>query len=479
MIGGLKPYLAYKDSGVPSLGRIPEHWQVRRMRNAVEMRVSNVDKHSNEGEFAVRLCNYVDVYKHERITEDLSFMRATALLSEIERFKLQVGDVLITKDSESWTDIGVPALVKYSADDLLCGYHLALLRPFADVNGSFLFRVLQCAPIAYQFHVEANGVTRYGLSHSAIKAISLPVAPPSEQAAIARFLDNADARIRRYIRTKQALIKLLEEEKRAIVQRVITRGLDPNARLKPSGADWLGDVPQHWQVRRAKYLFREIDIRTMSGTEELLSLRMYRGLVPHKDVSSSPISADALIGYKKVEPGQIVMNRMRAAIGMFGVADQPGLVSPDYAVFIADDIADAEYYLRLFKTASIGAVFRVESKGLGTGSSGFMRLYTDRFGTIKLPVPPKSEQGAIVKQLATETQEIERAEQRVQREISLLREFRSRLISDVVTGKLDVREAASKLPDIEPEAEPLDEIEDLPQDEETANAGELEAEDAA
>ena len=462
MIAGLGPYPAMRASGVPWLGDVPEHWLVWRMRNAADMRVSNVDKHAQEHEEPVRLCNYVDVYRNDRIHPAMAYMRATATRAEIERFRLLPGDVLITKDSESWSDIGVPALVTESADDLLCGYHLALLRPFPDsMTGGYLFRALQSNALAYQFHVEANGVTRYGLSHAAIKSVRLPVPPRAEQAAIVRFLDHADRRIRRYIRAKQKLIKLLEEQRQAIIHRAVTRGLDPNVRLKPSGVEWLGDVPEHWEVRRAKHLFREVDHRTTTGTEVLLSLRMHRGLVPHADVSTVPITVQALIGFKKIAVGQVVMNRMRAAIGMFGIASQPGLVSPDYSVLEPLVTLDPHYFLRLFKTPAAGTVFRVESKGLGTGSSGFMRLYTDRFGTIKLPVPPAREQQQIVEGIVESTLEIERTTERVNREIRLLREFRTRLIADVVTGKLDVREAAARLPQEAEDVELLAETETL------------------
>ncbi len=228
MIDGLEPHPAYKDSGVPWLGEVPKHWEVRRIRYAAEMRVSNVDKHTRDDEVPVRLCNYVDVYKYDRIRHEMTFMRATASAEEIARFRLERGDVLITKDSEAWNDIGVPALVEMPADDLICGYHLALLRPLHDrLHGEYLLRALQSTAVAYQFHVEANGVTRYGLSHSAIKSIWLPLPPLPEQAAIVRFLDHADRRIRRYIRAKQQLIKLLEEQKQAIIHRAVTRGLDP------------------------------------------------------------------------------------------------------------------------------------------------------------------------------------------------------------------------------------------------------------
>ena len=240
----------YKPSADEWLGDMPDHWEVRRLRTVVDMRVSNVDKHTKEDEFPVRLCNYVDVYKHDRITPAMPFMTATASRDEIERFRLERDDVLITKDSEAWDDIGVPALVTEAADDLLSGYHLALLRPFKEILGAYLARTLQSKEVAYQFHIRANGVTRYGLTHTGIKSVCIPLPPLPEQAAIVRYLDHADRRIRRYVVAKRKLIALLEEEKQAIVSRAVTRGLDPNVRLKPSGVEWLGDVPEHWEVRR-------------------------------------------------------------------------------------------------------------------------------------------------------------------------------------------------------------------------------------
>ena len=237
MITELKPYPELKDSGVDWLGDVPAHWEVRRLRNVADMRVSNVDKHAKEGEISVRLCNYVDVYKNDYISERMDFMRATATNEEIERFRLEEGDVLITKDSETWDDIGVPALVTEAADDLVSGYHLALLRPQSDkVAGAYLLRVLQSKGLAYQFHIEAKGVTRYGLSHAGIKSVRLPLPPLPEQAAIVRFLDHADRRIRRYIRAKERLIgtvnrteretSLMSEYRTRLIADVVTGKLD-------------------------------------------------------------------------------------------------------------------------------------------------------------------------------------------------------------------------------------------------------------
>ena len=141
-------YPVYKPSGVEWLGDVPEHWEVRRLRTIAEMRVSNVDKHTKDDEFPIRLCNYVDVYKNDRITQAMHFMSATASWDEIERFRLERDDVLITKDSEAWDDIGVPALVAEPADDLISGYHLALLRPYKEILGAYLARTLQSKAVA-------------------------------------------------------------------------------------------------------------------------------------------------------------------------------------------------------------------------------------------------------------------------------------------------------------------------------------------
>ena len=190
------------------------------------MRVSNVDKHTRDDELAVRLCNYVDVYKNERITSEMSFMNATATGDEIEKFRLHWDDVLITKDSETWDDIGVPALVTEPADDLIAGYHLALLRPYPIMLGRYLARVLQGEPISCQFHVEAKGVTRYGLSQGGIKSVNVPLPPLSEQTAIVEYIDKATADIDSAINRARRQIELLREYRTRLIADVVTGKLD-------------------------------------------------------------------------------------------------------------------------------------------------------------------------------------------------------------------------------------------------------------
>jgi type I restriction enzyme S subunit len=453
----LRPYPAYKNSGVPWLGEVPEHWEVRRVRNAAEMRVSNVDKHTKGDEVPVRLCNYVDVYKHDLISHQMPFMRATASPEEIARFRLERGDVLITKDSEAWNDIGVPALVGRPADDLICGYHLALLRPLRDrIRGEYLFRALQSTAVAYQFHVEANGVTRYGLSHAAIKSISLPLPPLPEQSAIVRFLDYVDRQIRRYIRAKQKLINLLEEQKQAIIHRAVTRGLDLNVRLKSSGIPWLGDIPEHWDLLRSKYVFREVDDRSTMGEERRLSMSQKFGLIPSSQIEERRLVSESYAGAKICECGDLVLNRLKAHLGVFALAPERGLISPDYTVFRSAREMESRYFELVYRTPACRLELRQRAKGI---VEGFWRLYTDDFYDIRVPVPPVSEQKKIVASLDEELATTNQAINRTEREIALIREYFTRLVADVVTGQLDVRAAAAKLPE-EPREEDIELIEE-------------------
>ena len=446
-------YEFYRPSSVPWLGDVPSHWEVRRLRTIADMRVSNVDKHTKEDEFPVRLCNYVDVYKHDRITPTMPFMAATASRDEIERFRLESGDVLITKDSETWDDIGVPALVAESAHDLLSGYHLALLRPTNEILGSYLARTLLSKGVAYQFHVRANGVTRYGLTHNGIQSVCLPLPPLPEQTAIVRYLDHADRRIRRYVSSKRKLIALLEEEKQASVNQAITRGLDSNVRLKPSGVEWLGDVPEHWEVRRAKFLYREADERSTTGTEELMSVSHITGATPRKK-NVTMFLAESNIGYKRCRPGDIVINTMWAYMAALGVARQNGLVSPSYGVYrpLNTERLNHDYIDSLIRTEAYRTNYLIRSTGI---TSSRLRLYPESFLDILLLYPPTAEQNAIVEHLERATATTNAAIARARRQIELLQEYRTRLIADVVTGKLDVREAAAHLPDEDDDQDPI------------------------
>jgi type I restriction enzyme S subunit len=224
---GLDPNIRLKPSGVEWLGDVPEHWEVRRLRNCVKLIVSNVDKHTIEGEVSIRLCNYVDVYKNDTITEQIPFMRATATEDEVNRFRLSVGDVVITKDSEMWNDIGVPALVAHEAPDLVCGYHLAILRPDPQqIYSEFLLRCFQDPLLVTQLHIRANGITRYGLSQHVIKDCLVPVPSVKDQINICAMLQRDLAAINTAEDKARREIDLLHEYRTRLIADVVTGKLD-------------------------------------------------------------------------------------------------------------------------------------------------------------------------------------------------------------------------------------------------------------
>lgn len=444
MIAGLKPYPEYKDSGLPWLGQVPMLWETRRLRHVCDMRVSNVDKHTKAGETPVRLCNYVEVYKNERIRRSTHFMAASASEDERIRFGLRIGDVLITKDSEEWNDIGVPALVEYEAPDLVCGYHLAILRSRPGLLGSFLHRAIESHFIAAQFHVEANGVTRYGLSHGAIQGVAFPLPPLDEQTAIVKFLDWANGRLEQAVRAKRKVIALLNEQKQAIIHHAVTRGLDRSVRLKPSGIPWIGEIPAHWEVLRSKYIYREVDNRSAVGEETHLSMSQKFGLIPSSQVEEKRLVSESYAGAKLCERGDLVLNRLKAHLGVFALASERGLVSPDYTVLRPVRELEERYFEAVYRTPACRVELRQRAKGI---VQGFWRLYTDDFYDIRMPVPPVDEQKRIMAQLNIDLSGLNTTGNRLGREIELLREYRTRLIADVVTGKLDVRDATTRLPE--------------------------------
>lgn len=223
---GLDPNVPMKDSGVEWLGEIPAHWELRRLKSIAFVQLSNVDKKSLEGQEPVRLCNYTDVYYHERITGDLDFMPATATGEQILRFSLRTGDVLITKDSESWTDIAVPAVVAENLPGVLCGYHLAHIRPMRSCYGPFLARAFSAIGPRDQFRVLANGITRFGLGGDAIASGVFAIPPESEQRAIADFVDRETARIDALVAKIRDVIDRLKELRTTLISAAVTGKID-------------------------------------------------------------------------------------------------------------------------------------------------------------------------------------------------------------------------------------------------------------
>lgn len=224
---GLDASVALKPSGIEWLGEVPEHWEVALIKHVADVRFSGVDKHSHDHETPVRLCNYTDVYKNDRITDDMDLMRATATAAEIARLTLKAGDVILTKDSETPDDIGVPAWVPEDLPGVVCAYHLGLLRPVPDrVLGEFLFRAIGSARTAQQFHVLATGVTRFALGKHDVKNAVIALPPVEEQKAICRWITDECKPLDDAIARTEEEIKLIREYRDRQIADVVTGQVD-------------------------------------------------------------------------------------------------------------------------------------------------------------------------------------------------------------------------------------------------------------
>jgi len=234
---GIKPSAKLKPSGIEWLGDIPEHWELKKLKYVAKCFPSNVDKHSKEDEKEVRLCNYTDVYKNDFITNDMTLMFATAKDDQIKKFSLIKNDVVITKDSETADDIANPALVIESLENVVCGYHLSVLRPHNSLFGAYLFRALQCKPINVQFELSSMGVTRVGLGVYDLKKAKIPVPPIGEQKQISDYIQAETTRIDKTISTIEKEIGLVEEYKTALIAEAVTGKIDVRDFVVPEGGE--------------------------------------------------------------------------------------------------------------------------------------------------------------------------------------------------------------------------------------------------
>lgn len=418
----------------------PDGWDEAPLSSVAETRFSNVDKKSAPGERPVRLCNYTDVYNNDYITDDMEFMRATATRPEIDRFGLIVGDVVITKDSETPDDIGVPTVVDSAGPDLVCGYHLAMLRPDqSKIDPTFLAKQLSHWRIARYFGQHANGSTRYGLSTGAIAATLLHLPRLEQQQQISRIVRLVDAAIGK----TAAVIGKLKQVRAGLLHDLLTRGLDQNGQLrdpttnphqfKPSP---LGNIPKEWDAapvsvvadtfaggtppRSASGMFggtipwvksSEVNLREITETEEKLTT--------HGFLASSTKWIDAgtpLVALYGATAGVVGWLAIRAVTNQAVLAIVPR--TPD---------ADKRwlYWVLQFRRSNLLAIFQ------GSGQPNLSKSIVD---SLLLPVAPADEQAEIARRL----DRLQQKQTTEEAELAKLHHLKAGLMSDLLTGRVRV-----------------------------------------
>ena len=439
------PYSSYQPSGVGWLDDLPEHWESRRLK----FLASTNDESLSEAEDPLRAITYVDIGSVDSSagitnTEDMVFEDAPSRARRLVRD----GDTII---STVRTYLRAIAPVCNPSPEMVVSTGFAVIRP-QELDSGYATWALREHGFVEEIVARSTGVSYPAISASQIGNLSMPLPPHSEQRTIAAFLDHETAKVDALITKKQQLIDRLSEYRTALVAWTVTKGLppdiaqakgfiDPSPRLKPTGAEWLGDVPEHWEVVENRRVFRERDERSVDGEGELLTVSHITGVTRRSEKPDvGMFMAESLEDYKRCYAGDFVINTMWAWMGAAGTAKEPGLVSPSYNVYVPDHRKLLPRFVDLaYRSSRYVLGMTSESRGIW---SSRLRLYPQHFLSLVTAAPPLREQEAIIAHVDAIEMRLERLSEMVCTAIERLQEYRSALITAAVTGKIDVRDYA-------------------------------------
>ena len=435
MITDLKPYAKYKDSGLPWLGEVPSHWTVLPAFGAFKP-----NKARNIG-------------MKEKTVLSLSYGRIVIKPAEklhglvpesFETYQIVDPGDIVLRTTDLQNDHTSLRVGMVRDRGIITSAYLAL-RALPGVSPDYGFQFLNVWDSSKAIYGYGSGL-RQNLDFSHFKRMPISIPPHAEQAAIVRFLDWANGRLERAIRAKRKVIALLNEQKQAIIHRAVTRGLDHSVALKPSGIPWLGEIPVHWELSPNRAFLRvRKDLVGDRHTEFTLLSLTKRGVIV-RDLSGMRGKFSSDMGTsQEVRPGDLVLCLFDVpeTPRTVGLSHHAGMITGAYTV-LESRSADIVAFLELFYIAMD------DRKLLSPLYSGLGNtIPKERFLGTKTPIPPEDERTEILRAVKERTASLNTAISRLEREIDFLREYRTRLVADVVTGKLDVREAATRLPNEE------------------------------
>lgn len=449
MTSAFQSYSSYKSSGTEWLGDVPAHWEVLPLKHWLGMNESVLSDATNPN-FEFRYIDIGSVGTGVLIEKPQKIRFATAP-SRARRI-VREGDTIISTVRTYLKAVWFAEDIK---DNFICSTGFAVLTPRQRISPKFVSYLTQNN--AFIDRVTANSVgTAYpAITESRLGSFQVAIPPLSEQTAIVRYLNQADERIRRYVSSRERLIELLEEYRQAVIQHAVTRGLDPDVRLKPSGIKLLGEMPAHWEAKRLKTIGRiryglgQPPRELADGLPLIRATNVDHGRITDKnllyiDPSDVPSGRDAILREK-----EIIVVRSGAYTGDSAIVPKAydGAIT-GYDMVVSVTGAQPEFVAM----ALLCKYVRDDQLVIASTRSAQPHLNAEELGTAILLVPPLHEQAAIVAYLDKATADIDAAIGRARREIELLGEYRTRLIADVVTGQVDVRDETTRLPD---EAETL------------------------
>lgn len=420
-------YDASKDSGVEWLGEIPKHWQLISLKRLVKFQVggtpSTSDSKAYDGDLPwVTIADLSGRYtnKFHYISKRgvrLANIPLTPKGSLLYSFKLSIGQVAFA-DRDLYTNEAIATFISSGSE---CSEWLYYMLPI---------------------FLERNAATNiYGakiLNQDLIKNACILDVPLSEQMQISNFLDKRVLEIDQAIAIKEQQIALFNEHKQIVIQKAVTQGLNPNVPMNDSGVEWIGEIPEHWEVKKLKYVLEERSQRSRDGLEPLLMMSQTHGLVVRSEYSDKAEVAATTVGNKLVYHNDLVFNKLKAHLGVFfgSVHDFVGSVSPDYAVYKpVKYIENSKFLELLFRNPLYIKQFILRSSGI---VEGLIRLYTTELFDLKIAIPPNQEQKDILNFVEQQSVKFDKVIENYIQQIEKLKEYKTTLINDAVTGKINV-----------------------------------------
>ena len=429
-----------KDSGVEWIGKIPKEWNVTKLKNLATIVTGNTPSKNDEKNYENGIVQWI---KPDNITDDFKITESKDRLSTYGLKQAR----LIPKNSALVCCIGTVGKVGIS--EVECTTNQQINSVVFDnknwVNGFGIYALISSRN---EHERNSSKVVVSILNKSQQGNINMPVPKSEEQQKISKFLNEKTAQFDSIISKKEALIEKLEEAKKSLISEVVTGKVKvvktndgyelverKKEEMKESGVEWLGDIPKEWLVKRIKYLLMECRGKSEEGLEEPLSMSQKYGLIKTSDMDNIPNQALSLVGNKIVCKNDLVFNKLKPHLGVFSVSKYNGLVSPDYAVYRAKEKVNIKYLEYLFKTPLYIREFKKYATGIG---AGLTRLYTDQLFNIQAISPSYSEQENIVIMINRKLEETNMAIEKMKNQIEKLKEAKQSLISEAVTGKIEI-----------------------------------------
>ena len=428
----MQKYDSYKDSGVQWLGEIPSHWGVVRTKNISHLYTGNSlnekakEKYSSPCEDAYPYISSKDVSLE---TEDVNYDNGLRVPKTNNRFEIAPANSFLL-----CIEGGSAGRKRAFLDKEVCFVN-KLCCFNSTIHSKFHYYTTQGFYFNSKFKSCMQGLIG-GVSVSAIKDFYVALPPYNEQEAIANYLDTATAKIDEAIAQQQKMIDLLNERKQIIINRAVTKGLNPNVKMKDSGVEWIGEMPEHWEMKRLKSILSVKDKRNANPEALLLSVYTAIGVRPRQELEERGNKASTVINYKIVSKGDLIVNRLLAWMGAYGLSNYDGVTSPDYDVYSFHADVNRGYYETLFRNTQ----FKSDCYKYGHGIMMMRwRTYSDEFLSINVPIPPKQEQDAIFDYLKPQIDKIEDSIEQCNKMLALLQERKQIIINDIVTGKVKVK----------------------------------------